>query len=1040
MCQVYKHTFVMIIDNREMCRLDYFHNDCDLVVYFPRVEQTNNKRAMPNFERDFFRYEFEVSDDWEIHDVRGLFCKFHFYVELLMHDNQKKVKSITKFHKLEEWTHLFQDYCFHNNKSNESDWTMQPSVIATSCFVENSLYSSTKKEFRTRGSQAQVTHAGLIRSQDLNNHFLTVSKSQHEKTAETIRSLEQTILDLELTNLQTDGYSNAAMNILSQQSQSKVAQLVSEKTVLQESLHTKQRQIRDLAKTIDENTLTIKQIESDVKSMDIHEGLQTAQLAKVESYITSIVSGVQMVSGEIQSACAQTNLELFKMTQVSNLASVELLIVATDSIVDEIRHLQTIFEEEHNDANVKQTMDHTATLQVQKNILISRMHDVELSIPAAPSAKPQATPPAHGKKWAPEPSIRRQAIQTQRDFETKFKLDTPSRARVRKVPIVTLQGSVNAPCGPPSPPPLPNGSAPPPPPPPPKGSALPMSNPLKGRDTAPRRLLASCLLREIKHQHICGSIFQGIEDSKTEYTISVDLQNEIRQLFGEKQAKGGKSVEEIAIPAIQTSLYGILCVNFAQHGQTGIDTCAFCSQARTNYLLYQSQKKTKYTKFEVYMGLPKREEEIKRRIKNLIDTSSLCRNSIVNTIDDESLKLTREDIEIVSEMLTEKTPGAEWQFCNSAEAAEILSNALFNERLYDQLKKMATIPAIGEKLHFTPEDLLPFKLKDITTNTYVKVEATWEWYKIDISQDQLRVIENTSLCEILTSTKVSTKQKIKNINLTVTPGKDCTKVGNDYYGVREGLKNDVYLNAIECTTYEKNVHTKADFYRAMSQAHGSGIKNRRLFDFMIYVLEQPDIVLLVKKAQVDFGMEEVLMKMEEDVQVLTQIVAAMQSARAEMQTILEIVLLMVNTLGASSVVAVDLLCLQDMRDKKTNDKTRNVTYYAALLYYNTFVSHQPPQSDILPESTKLKQLLSAHAMTLDFNALNQKMADIINVITRSKTSIEDKHPESSMITKMAEVRTTRIDPLLRLLGYTQSQFNKVFVCVCIRADNQHAAC
>jgi len=1003
----------MIIDNREMCRLDYFHNDCDLVVYFPRVEQTNNKRAMPNFERDFFRYEFEVSDDWEIHDVRGLFCKFHFYVELLMHDNQKKVKSITKFHKLEEWTHLFQDYCFHNNKSNESDWTMQPSVIATSCFVENSLYSSTKKEFRTRGSQAQVTHAGLIRSQDLNNHFLTVSKSQHEKTAETIRSLEQTILDLELTNLQTDGYSNAAMNILSQQSQSKVAQLVSEKTVLQESLHTKQRQIRDLAKTIDENTLTIKQIESDVKSMDIHEGLQTAQLAKVESYITSIVSGVQMVSGEIQSACAQTNLELFKMTQVSNLASVELLIVATDSIVDEIRHLQTIFEEEHNDANVKQTMDHTATLEVQKGILISRMHDVELSIPAARSAKPQA----HGKKWAPEPSIRRQAIQTQRDFETKFKLDTPSRARVRKVPIVTLQG----PCGPPPPPPPPKGSAPPP--------------PLEGLDTAPRRLWASCLSREIKHNYICGSIFQGIEDSKTEYTISVDLQNEIRQLFGEKQAKGGKSVEEIAIPAIQTSLYGILCVNFAQHGQTGIDTCAFCSQARTNYLLYQSQKKTKYTKFEVYMGLPKREEEIKRRIKNLIDTSSLCRNSIVNTIDDESLKLTREDIEIVSEMLTEKTPGAEWQFCNSAEAAEILSNALFNERLYDQLKKMATIPAIGEKLHFTPEDLLPFKLKDITTNTYVKVEATWEWYKIDISQDQLRVIENTSLCEILTSTKVSTKQKIKNINLTVTPGKDCTKVGNDYYGVREGLKNDVYLNAIECTTYEKNIHTKADFYRAMSQAHGSGIKNRRLFDFMIYVLEQPDIVLLVKKAQVDFGMEEVLMKMEEDVQVLTQIVAAMQSARAEMQTILEIVLLMVNTLGASSVVAVDLLCLQDMRDKKTNDKTRNVTYYAALLYYNTFVSHQPPQSDILPESTKLKQLLSAHAMTLDFNALNQKMADIINVITRSKTSIEDKHPESSMITKMAEVRTTRIDPLLRLLGYTQSQFNKVFVCVCIRADN-----
>ena len=119
-------------------------------------------------------------------------------------------------------------------------------------------------------------------------------------------------------------------------------------------------------------------------------------------------------------------------------------------------------------------------------------------------------------------------------------------------------------------------------------------------------------------------------------------------------------------------------------------------------------------------------------------------------------------------------------------------------------------------------------------------------------------------------------------------------------------------------------------------------KNVDCSNFKIYVLEQPDIVLFFKKAQVDFGMEEVLIQMAQDVEVLRQIVEAMQSARAEMQTILEIVLPMVNTLGASSVVAVDLLCFRDMREKKTNDGKRNVTCYAALLCYNMFLLSQLP--------------------------------------------------------------------------------------------------
>jgi len=67
----------------EMCRLDHFQNDRDVIMNdmllsIPPFRQTHErtlcqnhhrmlgqlKNTMPKFERDFFRYEFEVSDDW----------------------------------------------------------------------------------------------------------------------------------------------------------------------------------------------------------------------------------------------------------------------------------------------------------------------------------------------------------------------------------------------------------------------------------------------------------------------------------------------------------------------------------------------------------------------------------------------------------------------------------------------------------------------------------------------------------------------------------------------------------------------------------------------------------------------------------------------------------------------------------------------------------------------------------------------------------------------------------------------------------------
>ena len=453
------------------------------------------------------------------------------------------------------------------------------------------------------------------------------------------------------------------------------------------------------------------------------------------------------------------------------------------------------------------------------------------------------------------------------------------------------------------------------------------------------------------------------------------------------------------------------------HGQKGIETCACCTQTRANYILYSCEKQHK---FDIYIGIEPNEIKVKQRIQNLIDTSCLHHKQ-TDVIEDESFKLTNTDIETLSDMLTEKIPGSQWQVCSSGDAAELLSNPQFNQKLYDDLTRMDTIPKIGEILSFKSDDLLPFKLRNITMNTHVKVEATWEWHKIETGPGQLKEIFNEPLSRSLMSTKVSTKKQSP-----VNPETDCIKVGNDYYGVKGGLAHDVYLKAIECTTYEENMHTKAEFYKAISKAtkihNGVNTRKCRFLDFMIYLSEQPDIVLLVKKTRVDFDMDEVLIEVVQDVEVLKQIVEAMQSTRAEMQIILEIVLLMVNTLGNKTVVAVDLLCFREMEAKKTNDGKRNVTYYAALLYYDTFVSPQLSLTERFPDSRKLNQLISAHAVTLNFNVLTQNMTDVINKITALKISIEDKHQTSCMIRKMAEMRTNRIDPLAKILNDTQAEF------------------
>jgi len=71
-----------------------------------------------------------------------------------MHDNHSEngkfqVKSKWKYHKINEWIYLFNDYCFHNNSKPGVDWFTQPDVIVTNYFVENSVNAGTKKDLRT---------------------------------------------------------------------------------------------------------------------------------------------------------------------------------------------------------------------------------------------------------------------------------------------------------------------------------------------------------------------------------------------------------------------------------------------------------------------------------------------------------------------------------------------------------------------------------------------------------------------------------------------------------------------------------------------------------------------------------------------------------------------------------------------------------------------------------------------------------------------------------------------------------------------------
>ena len=1047
-----------ISENPEMCHVDHFQSDRDVIMhgmplYFPRLKQTNERTVeevgtMPKFERDFFKYEFQVSDDWEIYNVRGYSFKFHFYVELFMRDSHKvHVKSITKFHKLEEWTHLFQDYCFHNNKSNESDWATQPSVIATSYFVENSLYSNTKKDFRMRGSQAQVTLSGLINSQDANNDFLKASTSHHNKTADEIRGLQQNIDVLELKIIQTEKCCNVTFNLLSQKSQSEIAQLVSEKNALQESLLKTKRQMGDLVNVIIENKLTLQQFESDMKKMQEHKDLQNAEVTQMQSYITSIIDGVKMVIGEIKTAGAQENLDLFKMTQVSNLSSIQLLLDSINSIIAEVSKLQTSFEQENDVENTRQMRNQTATLMFQKDKLVTALVDISKSIDSAPPPRqPTPIPPPRDnstnnvKKIYPvRPPGTTQAVLTQKESDAKFRFDTPSKDRIRKILLFPVKAEgIPSPPGtaggipPPPPPPGKAGGIPPPPPPPPlpgkAGGISPLPN-AAGQSlslvTSTRALLISCAANAISQNSIGGSIFQEIEESKTMLTISADLTKDIRELFG-----GGKLEDKILKPKanaeattssyIKEGLCRTMCPDFLNHRQEAMKNCTCCTRINANYDLYEKWKTEKSRILEVYIGTETAETKLKKKIENLVRNSCFD-DTKINMVEDESLKLTDVDIRNLSNILKEEIEGSQWQVCKSEEAAQFLSNPEFNLKLYDVLTTMKALPPKGEILRFTSDDLLPFNLKNITMNTYVKVEAAWKWKKTNNGQGALTEIIDTSLAQLVALTKVSSKNVFK-----VNPDTDCVRVGNDYYSVEKGLAEDVYLKAIECSTYEKNIDTKSKFYKAISTViknHSTkNAKNCRTLDFMVHVLEQPHIVLLLKKAQMDFVIDEVLTDVVGEVQLLKQIVEAMKSARAEMTMIFEIVLLMVNTLGNKLVVGVELRCFEQMKEKKTIDGKRNVTYYAALLYYNTFVLPDKSQTKIFPESRKLNELLSKQAVTLNFNVLNQKMTDVINKNTAFKSIIEDQHSQSPIVITLAEMRTSQIDPVVKMLRDTQAEF------------------
>jgi len=138
------------------------------------------------------------------------------------------------------------------------------------------------------------------------------------------------------------------------------------------------------------------------------------------------------------------------MTQVSNLHSIRLLLDSSNSIIAEVGDLQTVFEQENDVENTKQTMKQTATLKVQKDTLLIAIGDISSSIKLAPPSQQPTVEPTPiqpstntlteprknhtGKKQYPaKPAGIGQAVLTQRESDAKFKFDTPPRARVRKV-------------------------------------------------------------------------------------------------------------------------------------------------------------------------------------------------------------------------------------------------------------------------------------------------------------------------------------------------------------------------------------------------------------------------------------------------------------------------------------------------------------------------------------------------------------------------------------------------------------------------------
>jgi hypothetical protein len=548
-------------------------------------------------------------------------------------------------------------------------------------------------------------------------------------------------------------------------------------------------------------------------------------------------------------------------------------------------------------------------------------------------------------------------------------------------------------------------------------------------------LLPALLQHDIPTIQLSGSIFQQIEERETQYTISVDLKAELRKLFTKIDVKievNGVKVEENGPKmGIQSELCKLICDDFGTHGSRGIVGCVKCSNVCKDYEFYEADVADRT--YAIYLGTLKNTELIKMKIQKLAGTWENTNEEDLN----ESLILSEEDIKRISSILKTDSLGCHWQICKLVESvregSKFVEDINLKKNLCDEFNKLDVSQRDSANVSVPMTALKDVNIQDITTQTFVKIDATWEFFTIDMKDITGVQIINENLSKQLESKKIFTKQDFEIFEIGSFTTKNFIKSGTKYYTRKDGVSNNIYFKAIESTSYRKSIESMLSFYNLIQQANTNNgnykAKDLQFLVFMIFLLQTPNIASLIMQARFELDMKQILDEVDSDLNIMDEFSQVLKSAREEMKIIFEINLLIINTLCDKVFVGIDLTYFDTMRQKKNTSMLQNLLYYSVLLYYNSFVSQDTVNDDILPNMKNLRQCLSKHSLKLDFNNLSQKMADITTKVNNMKEIIGRNNSDSE--SSLTKFKMERVDMLTNKLMISKTTFLKVLICIAV---------